>query len=107
MSYRKLFFSDSNIVPLADKLSSSSLYIKFVTSSYAPRKLTNQEPNGLLLHISANAISNASANQVLKFLLYLSNGSLQKTLLPLRRFQAPCFPRGFCEVEIALEFGVE
>ena len=29
------------------------------------------------------------------------------TLLPLDRFQAPYFPRMVCEVEIALEFGVE
>ena len=70
-------------------------------------KTANGVCSTAVAHICAKAISDASTNQVLKFLLYLSNWSLQKTLLPLRRFQAPYFPRGFCEVEIALEFGVE
>ena len=60
-----------------------------------------------IVHIGAKAISDVLTNQVLKFLLYLSNWSLQKTLLPLCHFQTPYFPCGFCEVEIALEFQVK
>ena len=70
-------------------------------------KAANGVCSTVVAHICAKAISDAATNQVLKFLLYRSNWSLQKTLLPLRRFQAPCFPRGFCEVEMALEFGAE
>ena len=60
-----------------------------------------------IAHISAIAISDALTSQVLKFLLFLSNWSLQKTLLPLCHFQAPYFPCGFREEEIALDLGVK
>ena len=75
-------------------------------------------------NISAKAISDASTNQVLGFLLYLSNWSLQKTLLPFTPFSSAIFPtwvlrsgdsvrvwsrviEGWGVIVIALEFGVE